>query len=107
MSSKDARGQFTYWSQRTFARPVNKGLRLDYFLCSNDMLRSPKTSSPIFFHQEINENPSIALSKKSKKETSNHAEILNKVPGVLDCYSLHGETVGCSDHCPVILILQL
>mgnify|MGYP003323178994 CR=1 FL=1 len=31
----DARGQFTYWSQRSRARPPNRGLRLDYFLLGN------------------------------------------------------------------------
>lgn len=33
----DKKGQFTYWSQRANGRPVNKGIRLDYFVCSNDM----------------------------------------------------------------------
>jgi hypothetical protein len=33
----DSRGQFTYWSQRSNGRPYNKGLRLDYFVCSDDM----------------------------------------------------------------------
>ena len=32
-----ASGQFTYWSMRTRARPFNKGLRLDYFVCSQEM----------------------------------------------------------------------
>eukprot|EP00435_Cladocopium_sp_Y103_P036455 s2405_g9.t1 len=30
----EAREVYTYWSSRTRSRPVNKGLRLDYFLCS-------------------------------------------------------------------------
>eukprot|EP00596_Hydrurales_sp_CCMP1899_P003875 CAMPEP_0119040228 /NCGR_PEP_ID=MMETSP1177-20130426/10089_1 /TAXON_ID=2985 /ORGANISM="Ochromonas sp, Strain CCMP1899" /LENGTH=454 /DNA_ID=CAMNT_0007005071 /DNA_START=4373 /DNA_END=5737 /DNA_ORIENTATION=- len=33
----DSRGQFTYWSTRTSGKPYNKGLRLDYFVCSDDM----------------------------------------------------------------------
>ena len=36
----EAKGQFTYWSQRSNARPVNKGLRLDYFICSEDLIDS-------------------------------------------------------------------
>ncbi|EEH53176.1 uncharacterized protein MICPUCDRAFT_5836, partial [Micromonas pusilla CCMP1545] len=34
----DATGWFTYWSQRVGNRPVNRGLRLDYFVASNDIL---------------------------------------------------------------------
>lgn len=30
----EAKGHYSYWSQRSGARPVNKGLRLDYFICS-------------------------------------------------------------------------
>ena len=29
------------------------------------------------------------------------------VPGVVDCYILHEDTVGCSDHCPVMLIVRV
>ena len=35
----DAKGQFTWWSQRNpNARSENKGLRLDYFVCSQDLV---------------------------------------------------------------------
>ena len=30
----EAKGNFTYWSQRSGNRKVNRGLRLDYFICS-------------------------------------------------------------------------
>lgn len=43
----DAVGQYTYWSQRTFARPVNKGLRLDYFICSDDMFSNSPSSDVV------------------------------------------------------------
>ena len=34
----DAAGWYTFWSTRsTHARPANKGLRLDYFACSDSM----------------------------------------------------------------------
>jgi hypothetical protein len=32
-----AKGQYTYWNVRTGARSTNRGLRLDYFICSADM----------------------------------------------------------------------
>jgi exonuclease III len=80
----DARGQFTYWSQRTFARPVNKGLRLDYFVCSNDMFPN------------INED-----------KIPNQAAAITKAPSmVLDCFILHDDTIGSSDHCPIALIVE-
>jgi len=33
-----AKGHYTYWSQRAGNRDPNKGLRLDYFICSRDMM---------------------------------------------------------------------
>ncbi|GMH90539.1 hypothetical protein TrST_g9005 [Triparma strigata] len=33
----DACGHYSYWSARSKAREPNKGLRLDYFVCSEDM----------------------------------------------------------------------
>ena len=66
----DAKGQFTWWSQRTNGRPFNKGLRLDYFVCSQDLTEGNGL--------EIN-----------------------------DCYILHDECEGVSDHCPVVLTLKI
>ncbi len=34
----NAKGNFTYWSQRAGNRPYNKGIRLDYFIVSDNML---------------------------------------------------------------------
>ena len=34
---EDAKGHYSYWSQRAFNRAPNKGLRLDYYICSEDM----------------------------------------------------------------------
>lgn len=34
----DALGHYSYWSQRASNRDPNKGLRLDYFVCSKDLL---------------------------------------------------------------------
>lgn len=36
-----AEGQFTFWSQRARARPINRGLRLDYFLLCEVSGRPP------------------------------------------------------------------
>jgi len=33
----DAKGHYTYWSQRAGNRPPNQGLRLDYFICSKGL----------------------------------------------------------------------
>ncbi len=85
-----ARGQFTYWSQRTFARPVNKGLRLDYFICSSNILPA-RTSVPSCENH----------SGRSEVETSMGENYL-----IRDSYIIHDETVGCSDHCPIVLIIQ-
>lgn len=79
----EARGQFTYWSQRTFARGPNKGLRLDYFICSQRLFDSYEAT-----------------------EATETAEGERKVR-VHDSYILHEETRGCSDHCPVMLVLEI
>jgi exodeoxyribonuclease III len=34
----DARGHYSYWSQRAGNREPNKGLRLDYFICSKGLM---------------------------------------------------------------------
>lgn len=86
----DARGQFTYWSQRTFARPVNKGLRLDYFICSSNLMPTRK---------------SIPDSNEHNARSEIDAEI-GETYLVRDSYILHEDTVGCSDHCPIVLVLQ-
>lgn len=74
----EARGQFTWWSMRTNARPVNKGLRLDYFVCSDTMI--PGQSDDV--------------------KGEGKAEIL-------DSYIIHKDTIGLSDHCPIMLVLKV
>ena len=34
----EGRGHYSYWSQRAGNREPNKGLRLDYFICSEELL---------------------------------------------------------------------
>jgi len=72
MNGNDAKGAFTFWSQRAQGRPKNRGLRLDYFLATKGMVG------------EVGEE---------KKGTVR----------VVDCRHLEKETVGISDHCPVVI----
>jgi len=69
----DARGQYTYWSQRAGNRAPNKGLRLDYFVCSKALLNKGEDSSQ---------------------------RVL-----VRDSYMITDQ-VG-SDHCPIVLELEI
>jgi exonuclease III len=82
--SAAAKGQFTYWSQRLFHRGPNKGIRLDYFICSKDMFPAAEGSAD----------------GKGTKSTES-------VVQVHDSYILHADTVGCSDHCPVMLVVKV
>merc|ERR1712238_411546 len=38
----EAKGHYSYWSQRAGNRGVNKGLRLDYFVCSRGLFEGKK-----------------------------------------------------------------
>ena len=114
----DARGQFTYWSQRTFARPVNKGLRLDYFLCSRDMFPAGEEITQPLYSAAIDgveaggaggSDAAAGSADAAEKDACRRtvaADVLPS-PGAYDCYIIHADTVGCSDHCPVMLVLKL
>jgi exonuclease III len=95
----DARGQFTYWSQRTFARPVNKGIRLDYFICSNDMYA--ERTGEVSTTAEENSTAAVVAKRRSVPVEDIPS------PGVYDSYSLPEDTVGCSDHCPAVLVVKV
>lgn len=95
----DARGQFSYWSQRTFARPVNKGLRLDCFICSPSLF-DPESSSE---DKDVNEGAANPIEGSININTAISTPTLR----VFDSYILHEDTVGYSDHCPVVLVLKL
>lgn len=72
------KGCYSFWSgMNVVARGENKGLRLDYFLCSQDMM---------------------ADSASASSATRSRA---------VDCQVLHSATVGISDHCPVVLTVEL
>lgn len=87
----ESAGQFTFWSAKTFARPVNRGLRLDYFLCSESLYPPPSSSL----------NMEVAEGQDREGSTPEPS------PGVLDTLILHDETLGCSDHCPIVLVLRV
>ena len=75
----DAVGQFTYWSKRTFAYNSNSGLRLDYFVCTDDLARSSSSS----------------ISGDGSG------------PCIEEYYSRHDHSVvKNSDHCPIVLIIK-
>lgn len=43
----EAREVYSYWSTRTRSREVNKGLRLDYFLCSARLFKPEMTTASV------------------------------------------------------------
>ncbi len=77
----DTHGCFTYWSQRAGNRPLNRGLRLDYFLVS----------------RELAGGESAATAAKAPP----HGAV-----SLRDSY-ISDLTVGVSDHAPVVLDLTL
>ncbi|KAL7455433.1 hypothetical protein ACHAWC_006973 [Mediolabrus comicus] len=55
---KDAKGHYSYWSQRAGNREPNKGLRLDYFICSKDLMeekdgRKAVVRDSFIIHEEL------------------------------------------------------
>ncbi len=113
----DARGQFTYWSQRTFARPVNKGIRLDYFVCSRDMFAPRAEEAAEEALTRTASSSSVGSTAAALADTSLLPAVLahrrdvsvedTPSPGVYDSYSLPEDTKGCSDHAPVVLVLKV
>jgi exodeoxyribonuclease III len=67
----DAKGHYTFWSQRAGNRPPNKGLRLDYFICSK----------------------ALFLDEKKQKVLVRDSYMLPEQDG--------------SDHCPVVLEIEI
>jgi exodeoxyribonuclease III len=124
-----ARGQFSYWSQRSFARPVNKGIRLDYFICSRSFVAPYEEAAAgddsaggmeaIVREQEnqalaeITAAPTVPRTLTScldlalQRSTTTAAAAAVRVPALLDSYTLPHDTVGISDHAPVMLVLQV
>ena len=82
------RGHYTYWTQRTGARQVNKGLRLDYFVLSKQMAEGVEPRDGT--------EPSVDQGKPQPGGPKLH-----------DCYVLNETTQGVSDHAPIVLQLAL
>ncbi len=92
----EAYGHYTYWSLRTFARVPNKGLRIDYFVCSNSLAPEVATDE----HKSSAEN-GVAIRRNMTYDSSTD-------PKLYDCYCIHDDTGHeHSDHCPIVLVLKL
>ena len=116
LCSLEARGQFTYWSKRTSAYESNSGLRIDYFVCSPDMV--PASSSTSSSSAAATDARTLSALQSSSSSSSTDTGTLpndnNKVltekikPLVYDFYSLHDmELSTISDHCPIVLVVQI
>ncbi len=128
----EARGMFTYWSQRTFARPINHGIRLDYFICSNDLFgvsdanasSGNESAGSEVMTTEITTGISESIENFGKKvkrvKKMKEVQVVHEprllvatqhsseaFPHIHDSYILHDDTVGVSDHCPAILVVRL
>jgi exodeoxyribonuclease III len=92
----EAYGHYTYWSLRTFARVPNKGLRIDYFICSDSL--APEVVGDVPTSSAEN---GVAIRKNVKHETKLGTKLY-------DSYCIHDDTGHeHSDHCPIVLVLKL
>ncbi|CAM9841926.1 unnamed protein product [Ectocarpus sp. 12 AP-2014] len=93
----DAEGAYTYWSVRTGARPVNRGLRLDYFVCSNAV-----------FEEGAAEGGQAKATARRAKGSAPKGKGATGAKGMVvhDCFMLDEATVGVSDHCPIGITLR-
>lgn len=99
----NALGQFTYWSQRANGRPVNKGIRLDYFICSNIMI--PLVANDKYsIDVENNINKDVLSANRVNTVDVNY---ISDHPILYDSYIIHNETEGISDHCPIMCVLKV
>jgi exonuclease III len=123
----DAKGQFTYWDQYYVNnRPHNKGVRLDYFLCSEHMFESvaapsvqtdsaekssgaqgPVPLSAASAEERIGELVPVAQLNIDGPNSAVAGPARSSPVRVYDTYILHEDTVGVSDHCPIVLVLSL
>ncbi len=108
------------------ARPVNCGLRLDYFLASQQLFPPPAsstttvaaTSATTIVTTEATEvkkedgSTVITAVTTTTETTVAKRKIVDEaqspiIPSVYDSYILHEDTLGCSDHCPIVLIVRV
>ena len=79
-------------------RPDNLGLHLDYFVCSKDMFPTLVDECE---NELLEEENAIEIPAKKVVDTS------MPTPCVYDSYVLHEDTVGASDHCPILLVVKI
>jgi exonuclease III len=89
-----SRGAYTYWSTRANGRPDNKGLRLDYFVCSRSLSAGVAPAQ--------NETAQAAVGAAEEAAVSEEATVYR----IADSYCLPDAT-KTSDHCPVALVLEM
>ena len=109
-------GQFTWWSIRTNGRAENKGLRLDYFICSKSMFlplnSTTTTTTTIATTNNITTTPQNndgnidAVATENGNDTTLTTTTQSRAI-VRDSTILHEFGVGCSDHCPILLLLEI
>jgi exonuclease III len=92
----NAQGAFTYWSVRAGNRAWNRGLRLDYFVCSSALFpHLPKDAADV------------------EAEVSGGGSGVVRVPDALekpvlwDSFIVESQVPGVSDHCPVGAVVLL
>ena len=95
----NAKGNYSYWSQRAGNRIPNKGLRLDYFIASNTIM----VNDDIVTTTTSNSNDDDDDDDGSSKKTSTANTKVNVI--ARDSYMIMDQ-MG-SDHAPVILELEL
>jgi hypothetical protein len=105
-------------------RPHNKGVRLDYFLCSGDMFEPAPAPSAQTGTTGVPPPPSVNSAAGTAQAGGPVTPTVQSMEGVqssavaagparsspvrvYDTYILHEDTVGVSDHCPIVLVLSL
>ena len=84
-------------------------MRLDYFVCSNDLIRQYESNrnKPDLKTTEANDE-SVECEAKSVVSTIDGIDINNQyLPQLYDSYMLHNDTVGVSDHGPAVLVIKV
>ncbi len=101
---------------------MNKGIRLDYFLCSRSFVGGSSSSGSGSNGEDACDTicpviePRVLMAKSVPTRSSSHnsnsaggASGSNSTitPVLFDSYMLSKDTVGYSDHCPAVLVLEL
>jgi exonuclease III len=102
----NAQGAFTYWSVRANNRPFNRGLRLDYFVCSSAMF--PHAPKPAATAAAAVDGNAVAAGGDGDDVTGVVRVADAKEKAVLwDSFIVEKQVPGVSDHCPVGAVVLL